>query len=237
MMHTTMPTKTILILEDQALVRAGMKLLLQMAEPLSHICEAGNYDEAVAHMKVMEFDFAFVDIDLRSERTGMDILRLLRTGHASTRVVMLSGNDDRDVILDCIGAGASGYIPKATEDDAVFRKAIQTVMDDGIFLPASVLLQPSHALVSPTALLTGRSAGELGLSERLCEVLFYLCQGLPNKTIANKMGISEGTVRKNYVSALLSFFKVSRRTELMIEVSRRKIRIPPPRVRLNLQPD
>jgi DNA-binding NarL/FixJ family response regulator len=60
-------------------------------------------------------------------------------------------------------------------------------------------------------------------------LVIHLCQGKPNKVIAQKMGISEGTVRKSYVSTLLEYFKVARRTELILEISRRQIRIPPPR--------
>jgi DNA-binding NarL/FixJ family response regulator len=59
-------------------------------------------------------------------------------------------------------------------------------------------------------------------------VLYHLCQGLSNKAIARQMGIGEGTVRKSYVSELLRFFAVSRRTELMIEVSRRQLRLTVP---------
>lgn len=222
--------KTILLLEDQPLVRAGMKLLLHLAEPGSRICEAGSYEDAVAQMDAVTFDFAFVDIDLRAEKSGLDVLALFRERHSDTRVVMLSANDDRDMVMSCISAGASGYIPKSTEDSVIFRKAIETVMADGIFLPASILGNGGHSPLYSESRVQGKTAQALGLSDRLCEVLFYLCQGLPNKAIANKMGIAEGTVRKNYVSELLSFFKVARRTELMIEVSRRQIKVLPPQL-------
>ncbi len=74
----------------------------------------------------------------------------------------------------------------------------------------------------------GGTAQSLGLAPRHCEVLYYLCQGLPNKSIAHRMGISEGTVRKSYVSDLLRFFGVARRTELMMEVARRRLKVKPP---------
>ena len=96
--------KSILILEDQPLVRAGMKLLLHLAEPECRIFEAGSFDEAMAHLGTIEFDFAFVDIDLRSQKTGLDVLAHLREQHVATRVIMLSANDDRDIIMDCIAA-------------------------------------------------------------------------------------------------------------------------------------
>ncbi len=72
------------------------------------------------------------------------------------------------------------------------------------------------------------TAESLGIGGRSLEVLYYLCQGLPNKSIARNMGIEEGTVRKDYLPRLFRLFKVARRTELLIEVSRRGIVIPQP---------
>ena len=68
----------------------------------------------------------------------------------------------------------------------------------------------------------------LGITGRAREVLYWVCQGLPNKSIARHMDIEEGTVRKDYLPRLFRIFKVVRRTELMIEVSRRGILVPPP---------
>lgn len=69
---------------------------------------------------------------------------------------------------------------------------------------------------------------QLGLSPRLAEVLYGLCQGPSNKHIASRMEISEGAVRRNDISELLRLFNVKRRRDLMIEISRLGIRIPPP---------
>ena len=101
-------------------------------------------------------------------------------------------------------------------------RRVATVFGGGVYLPASV--------VGSNRLGSAGAAAELGLTPRLCEVLYYVCQGLPNKAIANRLGISEGTVRRDYVSDLLRFFKVARRTELIVEVARRGITISPPRV-------
>jgi two-component system, NarL family, nitrate/nitrite response regulator NarL len=220
--------KKVLIVEDQQLVRAGMKTMLHIAEPQCCVVEAGNHDEAIALMASESFDVAFLDIDLRDEKTGLDILRYIREHDWPVRVIMLSATDEPQVVLDCISAGAAGYIAKGVGDGTVFEHALSTVFADGIFLPASIVGNRGHRPVDrhPTGRLRGTD--ELGLSPRLAEVLYYLCQGLPNKSIANRMGISEGTVRKNYVSELLRFFNVARRTALIIEVSRRGIRVPAP---------
>ena len=219
--------RDVLIVEDHGLVRAGMRSLLHALEPDARISEAGTYDEALALIGTKSFDIVFLDLDLRAAKNGLDLLARIREQDLPLKVIMLSATDERDVVLQCIAAGASGYIAKSSEDESVFRRALATVFEDGIFLPASIVRQGAIAPVQ-TSCPSPRSLAELGLSPRLTEVLFYLCQGLPNKSIANRMGISEGTVRKNYVSDLLRIFNVARRTELIIEIARRGVRVPSP---------
>lgn len=219
--------KNVLIVEDQGLVRAGMKSLLHIVEPQAQISDAGSYEEALEFLGRIEFDIIFLDLDLRAEKSGLDLLLYIREQDMPLKVIMLSASDDRETVMNCIAAGASGYIAKSSGDEKVFERALATVFQEGIFLPASIV----RATGSPQWRRWPAPVNDLeqlGLSPRLEEVLYYLCQGLSNKHIASRMGISEGTVRKNYVSELLRLFNVTRRTELMIEISRMGIRIPPP---------
>lgn len=218
--------REVLLVEDQGLVRAGMRTMLQLVEPQARVTEAGSFEEAAGLLDQHDFDIVFLDIDLRAQRSGLDLLSLIRERELACKVIMLSGSEDRSLIMDCIAAGASGYIAKSSGNESVFALALSTVFQDGVFLPASVVGGGAAATSQPadsSALLK-----DLGLSPRLCEVLYHVCQGLPNKSIARLMGISEGTVRKTYVSDLLRVFKVARRTELIIEVSRLGLRIPRP---------
>lgn len=220
------PKRDVLIVEDHGLVRAGMRSLLEKAAPDFCIHEAGTYDSAIAQLSSLRFELVFLDIDLGAGNTGLDILHFLRQQEMPCRAIMLSGDDDRATVLSCLSQGASGYITKASDDGSVFSKAIATVLNDGVYLPASILRQTATGIADGPY---GCTVESLGLAPRQCEVLYYLCQGLPNKAIANHMHISEGTVRKSYVSDLLRFFGVARRTELIIEISRRRLKISPPR--------
>ena len=217
----------ILLLEDQALVRAGMKALIQISEPLATISEAASYQEAVDAIRNTHFDIAFLDIDLKEEQTGLDFLRYMRAADVDTRAVMLSARTEKDIVMTCIEAGASGYIQKDMESDGLFRRALDTVFQGNIFLPANVIgrggFSPSPSIVPPPV-----SVETIGITGRALEVLYYLCQGLPNKAIANRMGIDEATVRKDYVTKLFKLFRVARRTELMVEISRRRLSVPTP---------
>ena len=226
-MSTQFRLERLLIVEDQQLVRAGIKAMLRMALPNCEVVEAGSFEEATAQLKLQPFDFAFLDIDLRAEKSGLDVLDFIQRHDLYCRVVMLSGKDDRDTVLACINAGACGYIAKGVGDESVFEAALATVLGGGIYLPASVLSnrQADATASRPEA---PRSAESLGLSPRLCEVLYYVCQGMPNKQIARMMNISEGTVRKDYMTELLRCFGVVRRTELIIQIGRRNIWVLPP---------
>jgi two-component system, NarL family, nitrate/nitrite response regulator NarL len=137
--------------------------------------------------------------------------------------VMLSGKDDRDTVMECIRAGASGFISKnSNEGDGVFRTAFETILRGQIYLPNTAMGKGGFSPHAPRA---PSSVAGLALSPRLAEALGYICQGLPNKAIARKMGLTENTV-KEYSGDLLEKFGVARRTELIVEMARRGIVIP-----------
>jgi two-component system nitrate/nitrite response regulator NarL len=217
----------VLLLEDQGLVRAGMRELIQVSEPRARIHEASSYEEAVRMLQDNAIGVAFLDFELKEERTGLDVLKYIRDSEQSTRAIMLSGRSEKSLVMECINAGACGYILKDMDSEGLFRRALDTVFQGGIFLPATVFGRGGH-VPEPTGAPKCTSVESLGIHGRSLEVLFYLCQGLPNKSIAKKMGIEEGTIRKDYVPKLFRLFKVARRTELVIEVSRRGVTIPTP---------
>ncbi|MGZ8335243.1 MAG: response regulator [Allosphingosinicella sp.] len=218
---------TILILEDQGLVRAGMRELIQISEPHADIQEAASFEQALARIEAGPIDIAFLDIDLKGGRSGLDFLKYLREHEIDTRAIMLSGRADKEVVLQCLQEGASGYILKDMESDGLFRRALDTVFQGSVFLPANVIGRGGFSPAQPSAP-APLSPESLGIGGRVLEALYWVCQGLPNKSIARNMGIEEGTVRKDYLPRLFRAFKVVRRTELLIEVSRRGMVVPPP---------
>lgn len=219
----------ILLLENDGLVRSGMKGLIQLAESQAEIHEACSYDEAIEIITRLKIDFAFLDYDLKSDKTGVDVLRHIRDLGYETRVLMLSAEQSKDFVMQCINEGASGYIPKAMDDDgSVFRRALDIALSGGIFLPQFIFSDNSEYSSRDTSSQGQDLLETLNIRGRLLEVLYYVCQGYLYKTIANKMGITESTVRQDYVPKLLQLFKVARRTQLVAEVARRSIIIPKP---------
>jgi two-component system nitrate/nitrite response regulator NarL len=217
----------VLLLEDEGVQRAGIRALIQMAAPRAQIHEASSYESAILAIEKVRFDIAFLDYDLRGGSTGLDVLRKLRELDIDTRAIMLSSYHDRELVLACVEAGAAGYITKEMDATNLFERALETVFMGGVFLPASALGKGGHSPASNVTV-QGNTADSLGIRGRRLEVLYYLCQGLPNKTIARKMDVSEETIRKDYNPALFRIFRVARRTELILEVSRRNIVVPAP---------
>jgi two-component system nitrate/nitrite response regulator NarL len=221
-------TVSILLLEDQGLVRAGMRELIQIAEPRAQIKEAGSFEEAVALAQGSDFDLAFLDHDLRGDKTGVDFLKWLRASDRDTRAVMLSGRADKEIVLQCLAEGASGYILKDLDGDGLFRRALDTVFQGSVFLPDNVLGRGGFSPAPTAGAAQPPTPESLGITGRTLEALYWACQGLPNKSIARHMGIEAGTVQKDYMPKLFRIFKVVRRTELMVEVARRGMTIPAP---------
>jgi DNA-binding NarL/FixJ family response regulator len=216
----------ILIVEDQSLIRQALRMLIEENAPQYRIHEEASYEGALQALSRQCFEIAFLDIDLGGPKSGLDLLEFIKSGPNACRVIMLSGDDDRSTIAYCLAHGAAGYISKAADDGAALGRAISAVTDNEIFLSDACGSSGATAAGADVAQL--RDLAALGLSPRKCEVLYYLCQGLSNKAIANRMGIEEATVRKSYVTDLLRSFGVTRRTELMAEISRRGLRLPVP---------
>jgi two-component system, NarL family, nitrate/nitrite response regulator NarL len=220
-------TLCVLLLEDEGIQRAGMKALIQNAAHRASIHEAGTYDEAVRKIGEAHFDIAFIDYNLREKYNGLDLLKEIRRTNLDTRVIMLSSVREREIILACIDAGASGYITKEMDAEGLFEQALDTVFKGAIFLPATAL-GPGARLSGSASSSKPIPADSLGIKGRKLDALYYLCQGYPNKLIARKIGVSEETVRKYYNPCLFRLFGVVRRTELILEVSRRNLIVPKP---------
>lgn len=216
----------ILLLENQGMVRAGFKAILKETVPTAKVHEAAEYGQAIDILSSAAIDFAFLDFNLSGHyaETGLDVLHYIRAQALATRAVMLSIYDDEATVMQCLQAGAFGYISKAIDGDNLLAEALATVLQGRVFLPTSVIgASGKEGVLSKTP-------ESVGIKGRAVEVLYYLCQGCSNQEIANRLCLAESTVRKDYVSNLLKLFKVKSRTQLLIEIARQGIVIPKPQL-------
>lgn len=217
----TISVTRILLVDDQGIVRRGIKTLLQLSDPHLIIDEAATVAEATSKLETEQYAFSLVDLDLAGGESGFDVISKMHELERGLPAIVLSGSDDRDTILDCLKRGASGFITKASEDEGVFRTAIDTVLSGRIYLPSNAIGRGGHtpAFSRPPKV---TNISDLQLRPKLAETLKYVYQGLSNKAIGRRMDIAETTAR-DYCSELYREFGVARRAQLIVELARRGV--------------
>jgi two-component system invasion response regulator UvrY len=164
----------VLIADDHALFRAGLRQFLVQSLPSAEIGESSTGNETLTALQRAEWDLLVLDINM-PDRSGLDILRHVRSGHPGTRVLVLSGYPERQYALNVLRAGASGYIAKdcAPED---LLKAVRMVLQGRRYVSdslAELLLldldqadKPLHSLLSDREFqIFGKLAAGHGVSE------------------------------------------------------------------------
>jgi DNA-binding NarL/FixJ family response regulator len=205
----------ILIVDDHALLREGVGLLLRRLDPDVDILEAGTLADALARIESAEaIDLLLLDLGL-PDGTDVDAIGAIHQLRAGLPVVVLSARDDPGTVLHAIGAGAVGYVPKSSSADTMLD-GLRVVLDHGVYLPPSVLLcdPPVSSAQAPVA--TGPA---LDLTPRQTEVLKLILRGMPIKAIARELDVSTSTV-KAHTAVILRALNVTTRTQVVVEASR-----------------
>lgn len=207
----------IIITDDQDIVREGLASLLQLREELDVIATARNGQEAFEKAKELEPDIVLMDIRMPVSN-GVEGTKLITSSLPGVKVLMLTTFKDSELIAEALEEGASGYLLKDMSADTIV-KAVMTVHSGGMVLLPELTAQMLNEWKREKQL-KGINEIEkpkelLDLTEREIEVLAELGYGLNNKEIAEKLYITEGTV-KNHVSNIISKLAVRDRTQAAI---------------------
>ncbi|MDH3579910.1 MAG: response regulator transcription factor [Hyphomicrobiales bacterium] len=203
----------IIIVDDHPLFRDALRQALSDKFDNLDISEAGSLDELSQTLEdVSEVDLILLDLTMPGVK-GFSGLMYLRAQYPEIPVVIVSANEDPGAIRRCIEFGASGFIPKSLSVDTI-RGAVEVVLDGGVWTPPDMDLNASGD--GETAELVSRLAT---LTPQQVRVLMMLSEGLLNKQIAYKLGVSEATV-KAHVSAILQKLGVDSRTQAVIAVNK-----------------
>jgi len=180
----------VVIADDHAVVRAGLAQLLATFADVELVGTASNGEEAVSLSAERTPDVVLMDLEMPI-MDGIEATRQIRAAQPEVAVVVLTSFSDRERILSALDAGAAGYLLKDAEPDAIAR-AIEAAAR------GEAPLDPKAA----RALLSARRAPDPAdaLSDREREVLAMVAEGLPNKLIAQRLGISEKTVKAHLTS-------------------------------------
>ncbi|MGA3249299.1 MAG: response regulator transcription factor [Paraburkholderia sp.] len=222
----------VLLVDDHALFRAGLKLLLKELYPDVELLDASTLSHGVNLAVTEHPDIVFLDLEL-PDGHGCDALSQLKTAWPASPVVVVSADETVETVGRCIELRAMGYVPKSSSPKAL-HAAIVAVLSGGVFLPAASIVGLKRAVGADEAQAckSGKAqpndsaepwdAPGLGLTPREFETLAWLVRGLPSKVIASKMGLEDITVRK-YISHLLAHFNLRRRTELIVMLAEKGI--------------
>ena len=203
----------IIIVDDHPLFRGALKQALTSSFEAAEIVEAGSLDELTDKLgQGGDVDLVLLDLTMPGVQ-GLSGLLFLRAQHPEIPVVIVSANEDPVVIRRSIDFGASGFVPKSQPVDQI-RKAVKRVLDGEIWVPADIDL--TVRTDKEAADLAGRLST---LTPQQVRVLMMLGEGLINKQIAFKLGVSEATI-KAHVSAILQKLGVDSRTQAVIAINK-----------------
>jgi DNA-binding NarL/FixJ family response regulator len=197
------------IVDDHALVRAGLRALLQTVADVEVVGEGGSAQEARRVAVTERPDVLVLDVNL-PDGSGIEVVRALRSAAPEVAVLMLTMYDDDQSVLAAIRAGARGYVLKGADPEEVVRAIYSVaaggaVLGPGVAGPALGLLSAGPAAV-PFPELTGR--------ER--DVLELIAQGLGNVTIAQRLGVAASTI-SNHVTSIFAKLQVSDRSAAIVK--------------------
>lgn len=210
----------ILLAEDQALVRQGLKMMIETDPELKVTGEATNGKEAITLCEKQSFDLAILDIRM-PEMTGLEALRVIRERWPEMKVLMLTTFDDEEYAIEALKHQANGYLLKDGEAEELIR-SIKSALAGGLVIEDHVA-----AKVMPILLERQMEPAEQddSLTERELEIIACVGEGLNNQEIADELYLSVGTI-KNYISVILDKLDLRDRTQLAIYATKRNIRRP-----------
>lgn len=214
----------ILLVDDHALFREGLKFLLRSLDAALEVAEAGNCAKALEQAATGAYDLVLLDLKMPGVE-GLDALAALREAIPTAPLVVLSGVDDPAVVRAAIERGAMGFIPKSSTPE-VMLQALRLVLAHGVYLPPTVLETATASSVPAAAASPPnvRQAVLSSLTPRQMDVLRCVIQGKPNKIIARELDVSEGTV-KAHLSSVLRALDARNRTEAVYAAAKLGLRL------------
>jgi two-component system response regulator NreC len=198
---------SVVVVDDHAVVRSGLRLLLDNEDDIEVVGEAGNAKDAIFRARALKPDVILLDVVMPGE-SGIDVLPKLKQESPETKVLVLSMQDDPSYVREAFAAGASGYVLKEAADEEVVA-AVREVAGGGSYVHPAL----GARLVAAEA--AERAAAEADpLSEREREVLRLLALGHTNQEIAQSLYISVRTA-ESHRAHIMQKLRLTTRAELV----------------------
>ena len=203
----------ILLVDDQALIRDGLKTILDLEQDFRVVAAAANGQEAIQTAEILHPDIVLMDIRMPG-MNGVECVRAIKEKSPLTKVIMLTTFNDDEYIIDALASGACGYLLKDLEIKSL-TEAIRDAFQNKMVIPPAVAEKLAAALARVAKKPDSPMAKTHDFSERELEIAGMMVQGFTNKQISTALYITEGTVR-NYISCIYGKIGISDRTKAVL---------------------
>jgi two-component system, NarL family, invasion response regulator UvrY len=205
----------VLLIDDHPMVRAGLRQILKEDRHIGEIGEAASAAEATEVLRTWQWDLVILDIHM-PDRSGMEILRHMRSEHPRTKILVLSGLPERQYAINAVKAGASGYLPKECAPQDLLS-AVRTVLQGRRYVSPGLLQVLTEDI-------DGDSSEPLHrrLSEREFQIFRRLAAGRTVSGIGNELRLSVKTV-STYRTRILEKMNLTTNADLTMYAIRNEI--------------
>lgn len=215
------PSIKVGVADDHPVYRLGVAKLLESEGDLALVGEASNGMEAILLIERYDPDVLLLDLQM-PVMDGIEVLGEIAKRKLRTRVILMLNNQDRDKAVRAVRLGARGILFKDAESTLMI-KSIRKIYEGEVWIDNPILSQALESLVTKPAAPPGASGQrDQRLSSREMEVVRCVAMGLRNKEVADKLGVSEATV-KNHLTSIYSKLGVSDRLELILYAIHNKL--------------
>lgn len=211
-MHKIMDKICVAIVDDHTMVRQGLKQILELEDDITVIAQASNGEEAINIARTEQPDVILMDINMPG-MNGLEAIKEMKDEKISSKIIVLTIHEDRDYLFKTLHMGAEGYVLKDA-DPNILIEAIRSVNSGQSYIQANM----TKELVKEFKRVTHNNKEKSkpnNLTSREIEVLELIAEGMINREIAQKLFISEKTV-KNHISNIFKKLNVSDRTQAAI---------------------
>lgn len=200
----------ILIVDDEKLIREGLKIMLSTFEDIEVVDTAENGYKALEICRTEDIDVVLMDIRMK-DCDGVMGTRLIKEQFTKIKVIILTTFNDKEYIQDALGYGAFGYMLKDSSHQVIYEGIKAAYMGNMVVHPEvanKILTKSSYENKS-------KELGKYNFSEKEIEIIKYIAKGLSNKEISEELYLSEGTI-KNNITNILSKVSLRDRTQIAI---------------------
>ena len=209
----------VLIVEDHALIRFGLKTAFESKDFIEKIYETSNAEDAVSLVQNHNVDAVIMDLGLPA-MNGIEATKLIKNINKKIKVIILTSHNSEQEVLESVKAGANAYCSKDINPDKL-ADIVLSVIEGAAWFDSKIANVVLDSVANSTSIPNYMLDSNYNLTDREQEVLEYICEGLNNGEISKILDVSINTV-KVHVSSIIQKLGVEDRTQVVVKALRNK---------------